>query len=630
MNREPQLRAEVESLLAAKQWAKARVAACRVWRDNPSPATANYVVSKCEKIVEHLSLAKCRLAILRTFTVEPAVPMLKAEAFAAGIQLDVYVGAFNAVDQEILDSQGALYQFRPDIVLLATLTRDVTPALWERFTTLSPESIEKECVRVNETYGNWIRTFRRHSEASLLVQNLEEPAWPSAGILDHQGELGQVAAIRAINRTVQQETKQYPGVFVVDYDGLVARYGRLAWHDEKKWLTMRMPIAAEHLPRLASEWMRHIRPLSSKVCKVLVTDLDNTLWGGVVGEDGLQGLQIGHEYPGAYYRNLQRSLLDLRNRGILLAVCSKNNLEDANEVFDKHPDMLLRRSDISCWRVNWNDKAQNLREIAAELNVGVDSLAFLDDNSIERERIRSDLPEVTVLDLPVDPADYATVLQNSQVFERHLLSREDAHRAEYYAREAQRTEARLSVGTLEEFYVSLEQEVEVAHTTADTTARVAQLTQKTNQFNLTTRRYTEQQISELAVRSDARVLCARVRDRFGDNGIVGASILRFRGDECELDTFLLSCRVIGRTVETAFLSAIAEEARRCGARRLKGLFFPTAKNSPAGDFFQRHGFEIAAEDASGSAWRLNLEERMVVCPRWIRITSDLDVRAKAA
>jgi HAD superfamily phosphatase (TIGR01681 family) len=213
------------------------------------------------------------------------------------------------------------------------------------------------------------------------------PALPSHGIFDAQSEVGQATAIREINEKLRQIARGHNGVYILDYDSLVARHGRVRWHDERKWLMARLPVSAENLVHLAKEWMRFIHPLSGKICKALVTDLDNTLWGGVVGEDGPDGIQLGPEYPGAAYQSLQRVLLDLYRRGIILAVCSKNNTSDAMEVLEEHPGMILRPRHFAALRINWNDKAENLREIAAELNIGIDSLAFLDDNPVERERV---------------------------------------------------------------------------------------------------------------------------------------------------------------------------------------------------------------------------------------------------
>jgi FkbH-like protein len=378
-------------------------------------------------------------------------------------------------------------------------------------------------------------------------------------------------------------------------------------------------VAATHVGYLAKEWARFLHPLTGKVAKAVAIDLDNTLWGGVIGEDGMAGIRLGGEYPGAAYRSLQRALLDLYRRGILLAVCSKNNPEDAMEALERHPEMLLRPQHFAALRINWQDKAQNLREIAAELNIGIDAIAFLDDNPVERQHVRAGLPEVTVIELPEDPMQYARVLRESPVFERLTLSEEDRERGQYYVAQRERTQLEQSVGSKEDFYRSLQQEAEVAAVSPATLARVAQLTQKTNQFNVTTRRYTEQEISDKAASPDWGVYSIRVRDRFADNGLVGVAILHFDGDGCEIDTLLLSCRVIGRTVETAFLAWLIERAEARGAKRIAGWFLPTKKNAPAKDFYASHGFDRASEDSRGVLWALDLPQSRVVRPEWVRL-----------
>jgi FkbH-like protein len=350
-------------------------------------------------------------------------------------------------------------------------------------------------------------------------------------------------------------------------------------------------------------------------------DLDHTLWGGVIGEDGMAGIQLGPEYPGAAYQELQRALLDLTRRGILLAVCSKNNPADAMEALENHPGMLLRPRDFAAMRINWNEKAQNLREIAAELNIGADSVAFLDDNPVERHEIREQLPETIVIELPRDAMRFAGTVRDCPYFERLTLSEEDRQRGEYYAAQRERAELERSVASKEDFYRWLEQVAEIAPVNPATLARVAQLTQKTNQFNLTTRRYTEQQIAEMAERAGWRVWSLRVSDRYADNGLVGVAIARVEGEVCEIDTFLLSCRVIGRTVETALLARLAQDARARGATRLEGWFLPTRKNAPAKDFYRDHGFEVAAQNDGGVLWRLDLTREQLRTPEWIRVAA---------
>jgi FkbH-like protein len=283
--------------------------------------------------------------------------------------------------------------------------------------------------------------------------------------------------------------------------------------------------------------------------------------------------------------------------------------------------MVLRPEHFAALRINWNDKVQSLREIAAELNVGLDSLAFVDDNPAERARVRSELPEVTVLDLPEDPMGYADTVRASPVFERLLLSTEDRERGKYYAEQRQRAELRDGAGSLEDYYYSLQQVVTVAPVQPENLARVAQLTQKTNQFNLTTRRYTEQQVEEISIRPGWDIFCVHVRDGFGDNGLVGVVITHDTDGVREIDTYLLSCRVIGRTVEKAVLAFVAEDARRRGCHELRGWFFPTKKNAPAQDFYAANGFRRFGEQGAGSEWSLDLARDVPACPRWINLVT---------
>jgi FkbH-like protein len=614
-----ELQQQIETKLDQGCWAAAHVALAELWSQHATPSKASYVVSRYEQLRPHLPLSSCRLALLRSFTVEPVVPLLRAAALVHGIDLTVQIGGFNTYAQEILAPTSQLYRFAPDVVILAVQTRDIAPDLWEGYTNLSPVEIKAAVERVVQGMRTWIRAFRAHSQAHLIVHTLEVPPFLSQGALDSQAETSQIATVQQINQELRGIASDHTGVYVLDYDALVARYGRTRWYDERKWLTMRMPIAAEYLLPLANEWLRFLHPLTGKLCKVVVTDLDNTLWGGIVGEDGRTGLQIGAEYPGAAYRALQRVLLDLYQRGIMLAVCSKNNMEDAMEVLAEHPEMLLRPQHFAALRINWNDKTQNLREIAAELNVGIDALAFVDDNPVERARVRTALPEVTVIDLPADPMEYAQAIRQAPVFERLVLSAEDRERGRYYAEQRQRVELEQSASSLEDFYHSLQQGVEIVPLTSETLVRVAQLTQKTNQFNLTTRRYNEQQLTEMAARPDWRVYTVRVKDCFGDSGLVGVAITHDIDAVSEIDTLLLSCRVIGRTVETALLSFLIQQSQARGRKQLQGWFLPTKKNAPAKAFYPDHKFRIGAEQPEGTLWTLDLRDAEIACPDWIRL-----------
>ena len=625
------LRAEVDGLIAQGAFESASRRLAELWRRDPASGTASFVTSRLDelrdklpektrdKLGDNLALTKFKLAILRSFTVEPIVPLLRAEAFAYDIDLEVHVGDFNTYVQDMLDGQSSLYRFAPNAVVLAARADQAAPELWRDFADLPPGAAQHAAERVVRGYEQWIGAFRKYSQAALIIHSLERPSSPSLGVLDDQSEAGQSGLIRQINRELRRIAAGFHGVYVLDYDALVARHGSEHWHDERKWLTARLPIAASYLLHMAREWMRFIVPLSGRTAKVLVVDLDNTLWGGVIGEDGMTGIKVGPEYPGAAYQALHRALLDLSRKGILLAVCSKNNLDDAMEALEKHPGMLVRPKHFAAMRINWTDKAQNLREIAEELNVGIDSLAFLDDNPFEREQVRAAIPEVTVIDLGKNPLEYASAVRNCAVFERLTLSSEDRQRTEIYAAQRQRAGAEQNFQSKEDFFRFLEQEAELEPVSDLTLARIAQLTQKTNQFNLTTRRYTEPQIAEMAKQPEWHIFSIRVRDRFGDHGLVGVAIAHDEGEQCEVDTFLLSCRVIGRTVETALLAHLAESAAQRGRKRLFGWFLPTKKNAPARDFYPQHGFNRQETNGTGSLWTLDLKRSTLRCPDWIKL-----------
>ncbi len=618
-NSRAELRAAIDRHIEAGDFAQTRAALQELWGEERNPATASYVISCYERLRPLANLTPCRLAILRSFTLEPAVPVLRAAALLGGIDVTAHITDFDNYSQQILDPASGLYAFNPDVVIFAVQARDIAPDLWDRFTDLTAQQRDARVKELMGAMSEWVRAFRSRSRASLLLHTLEQPAFPGAGILDVQNRQGQIELIREINMELQNLAAENPGVHVLDYDGLVSRRGRDGWHDERKWLTMRMPIGAENLAALAHEWLRFLHPLTGRIGKVLVTDLDNTLWGGVIGEDGINGIRMGREYPGAGYRALQRVLLDLNNRGILLAISSKNNEEEALEALN-HPDMLLRPEHFAAIYANWNPKQESLRQIAEDLNVGLDSLVFLDDNSAERQSIRLGLPEVTVIDLPSDHMGYAKAVRECPLFERTSSTAEDRDRSRFYVEQRQRRDVEKQMSSLEDFYRSLEQKVEIVPLGKDNLRRVAELIKKTNQFNLTTKRHSEAQVAAFGDDPNCDVYAVNVADRFGDNGLVGVCVTRSDGDACEIDTLLLSCRVIGRTVESAILSFLAEEARARGMNRLEGWYRPTRKNKPAESVYSTHNFELREQTDEGSQWVLDLRKATVDCPPWIQLT----------
>lgn len=612
------LRKEIDQQLAGGQWQTALAGLHQLWNSESRSAIANYVISCCEKLRPHLRLTACKVAVLRSFTLEPATPLLRAGGLLGGIDIQVRVGDFDNYAQEILDPASGLYELQPNVAILAVQTRDVLPEIWESYTDRTPAQLQESADTFLATLTEWVRLFRSRSTANLIIHNFEKPEAANSGVLDAQQD-GQGALIEAINQKLRAIASEVPGVYILDYDGLVARNGRAKWRDERKWLTMRMPIAADQLPQLANEWLRFLHPLTGRIGKVLVADLDNTLWGGVIGEDGMDGIRLDREYPGAAHRAVQRTLLDMSNRGILLAVASKNNEADAMQAINDHPEMLLRANNFAALQIHWNPKVESLRAIAEELNVGLDSLVFVDDNPVERQSVRTALPEVTVIELPSDPMGYAKAIRECPMFERLSSSEEDRKRGAYYVEQRQRKELEKNVTSVEDYYYSLNQRVELAPVSNATLSRVADLLKKTNQFNLTTRRHSEPEVVKFAADPDWDVYLTRVSDRFGDNGIVGVCITHRSGEICEIDTLLLSCRVIGRTVETAILHHLAEQNRARGVKQLQGWFLPTAKNKPAETFYPSHKFSEKTKTDAGTLWAMDLRETSVECPPWIEL-----------
>ena len=612
-------REDIDKDLAEGKLADAFRALADAWGREPSLNAAQLVIARYERHRADLDLLACKAAILRSITVEPLIPLLRAAAFVNGIDLEVRVSDFDTYAGEMLDPGSALYAFAPRVVVLALNTASAAPQLW------SPADDSEDALRATadetvERITSLIRAFRAASQADLIFHLLDSPDLTTRGSLETKA-YGQRAAIASVNERLCALARSMHGVHPLDYDALAARHGRREWFDEGKWEQFRLPATAQNLRHIADEWLRFIQPAIGAVVKAAVVDLDDTLWKGVLGDDGVAKLRMGADPPGTPYRAVQRALLALRERGIVLAICSKNDESDAMDVIEKHPDMLVRAEHFAAMRINWLGKAENVRSIAEELNIGLDAVAFIDDHPVERAEVRAMLPQVKVLDLPADPTKFARIILESPFFQRvTTASAEDRQRTQLYKEQGERAKLLSSVGSKEEFFRSLGQVAEIAAANDLTVGRVAQLTQKTNQFNLTTRRYAEADIARLAADPRCSVLTIKVSDRLGDNGIVGVAIAHDDGDACELDTFLLSCRVIGRGIETAFIAYIADQARLRGKSRLVGMFCPTAKNEPAKHFYDDHGFRRVADDADGSVWELALAKSGLKAPEWITVT----------
>jgi len=570
-----------------------------------------------------LGLEPLRVAVLRDITIEPLVPALRAELAVGGFAADMWTGGFDTVGQDALSASSGLDAAAPDLIIILRWLEQTAPDLATRFVTLGPMAATA-VQEVSQRIETELSAIRARLRAPIIINSFPLPDVTTLGILDAQLEAGHRRTIEDLNREILRVARSVPDVFVADLARLVGRIGSHVAVDERGWHTSRAPLGTPLILALAREYAKFVRALRGRVHKCLVLDCDDTLWGGVIGEDGLAGIRLDPSYPGSAYLAFQREVLNLRERGILLAIVSKNNEADVLEVLHDHPHMQIRESHLAGWRINWQDKATNLVELADELNIGVDSLVFVDDSEFERELVRERLPQVAVLDLGAEPSRYAARLTEAGLFDSLALTADDRTRMEMVAADRERKAAERTAATLEGFLAGLEMEATFGPPGPTDLPRIAQLTQKTNQFNLTTVRQTEGEIARLAAEPAADVHTLRLHDRFSELGLVGVAVVESEGDTASVNTLLMSCRVLGRGVEDAFLAHIARAAVDRGARRLRGTYIPTARNSQVATFYAERGFQAVAgggepTDGAPQTWEFDLAAGQLAAPAWIKI-----------
>ena len=553
----------------------------------PSPAAYLQAARRVEA-GEVGDLRPLRVAVLSTFTAEFLAPYLRVEGARRGLALTPWFAPWGQLEEQALDPASALYAERPEAVVVLARIED------------QPDFPARA--------GALLAALRRHSVARLLLANFAPPARLAAGLADPSLPLPEASATQQANDALAAACRAVPDAFIFDFARLVVEHGVAAWVDARLFHLARLPFGVNAQIALGRRLARTLRAAFFPPAKVLVLDLDHTLWGGVLGEDGLGGIALGDAYPGNVFQAFQRYLATLQTRGVLLAIASKNNAADVDELFARHQDLVLRREDFVAARINWEPKSDNLRAIAAELNLGLDSFVFLDDSPFEREEVRRALPMVQVLDFPPSPLGLIAAVEDSGCFDRLALGAEDRARTDLYRAQSVRRAAEEMAGSREEFLASLGLVATIGTVDAETLPRVAQLLAKTNQFNLTARRHGAAEVQALLA-AGAVALWLRLADRLGDHGLVGVA-LAVPGEPWRVDSFLLSCRVIGRGVETALLARLCEVVAARGGQELVGEYVPTAKNGIVADFYPRHGF-VAAD---GGTWRLALAAGAVQCP----------------
>jgi FkbH-like protein len=539
-----------------------------------------------------------RLALLGSATLAHLHPGIRVGGLRRGIHIETYENEYGQYWQEIDDPASPLHEFRPTIVLLALdghhLAAGVTAAM-------GPEdagrALDEIVARIVACWRGLRAAFSCH-----IVQQLPLPVHPPLLGENEQRLAGSRAAFLSAVTAEIRAHAETEGVDLLALDRHVALDGLEAWHDAGMWHRAKQEVTLAATPLYGDLVARLIAAKQGRSFKALVLDLDNTLWGGVVGDDGLEGLALGQGSAlGEAFAAFQDHARELSRRGVILAVCSKNDEANALEPFEKHPEMVLRRPDIACFVANWSDKAQNIRTIARELNIGLDALVFVDDNPFERALVRQELPMVAVPEITDDPTTYPRVLADAGYFEALAVTDDDRARATQYQANRARDALKETATDLPSYLRGLQMQLIWRRFDAIGLQRTVQLINKTNQFNLTTRRYTDDDV--LAIMRDPRCfgLQLRLLDRFGDNGIVAILIGRMTdGEDLLIDTWLMSCRVLGRQVEPTSLNLIAAEARRLGARRLIGEYLPTKKNGMVRDHYEKLGFAPLDGDGSGA------------------------------
>ena len=575
-------------------------------------------------------LLPVRLVLLSSFTTTLFDPSLKVEAARQGFLVDIHHGGFGQFEQALLGdewrSREAGARATEALVVMMRL-EDLHPDVGFRVYTDSPdgpdEAWEALSANVLARIESTLSIFRDRSNGPALVASFSMPEPRIGPIFDANLPGSLTYKLQALNRALLERVSQRAACHVWDYAGLVSAAGSARWTDPRLWALSRTPVSAANQPVLARHLTRTLRGALRPAAKCLVLDLDNTLWGGVIGDDGVTGIQLGDEHPGRAFKELQRAALGLRDRGILLAICSKNDPAVVHDALANHPEMLLKLKDFAATRINWSPKSQNLREIAKELNIGLDSLVFFDDNPVERAEVMEGAPEVQVVDVPVDPALYVRTLCDVAAFDAPSLTAEDRLRAQSYQAQIERRESEAHAGSLDEFLPSLQMEVAIGSWNAMTAQRIAQLVIKTNQFNTTTRRVSEAELAALH-EGGLGVYWLRLTDRYGDMGLIAVAVLTKDGTDAVIHTFVLSCRAANRAMEQTLVAYLAKKARDGGCTRLIGEFIPTPKNTPVVDLFPKLGFVLVETQPHDGVTRYayDLSKEDLIIPAFIRVREE--------
>ncbi len=534
---------------------------------------------------------KLKVAIIPSFTINGLDETLRVKCSESGIGYNSYVAGYGQYSQEFVNPKSKLYEFSPDITFLIIDIRNFLGKYFHSAHNLSPNERKLISKEKTQELENLIKNFTNNLDSKLIIMNFNIPSYSPNGILENKSEFGFDEMINEINYSLNNISKTNNSFYVYDFCKFVSKFGEENIFDYRQFHLGDIQISLNFIPSLANDLMSFIKPITGTNRKCIVLDLDNTLWGGVVGEDGFDGIELGHTPNGKAFVEFQKELLSLWHQGIILAVNSKNNTEDAMKVIKEHPNMVLREKNFASIQINWDDKANNMKKISDEINIGLDSMVFFDDDKLNQERIKQEFPEILTVELSNEPSHFVPTLKKLNDFNVLHRTNEDKKRGEMYSQQRECKSLERNISNLDDFLKELNICVKIKKSNEFLIPRISQLTMKTNQFNLTTRRYHEEEIRNLSNDKTYSVGCAQVLDKFGDNGITSVYIIKKSEKFWLIDTFLLSCRIMGRGVENAILSQILLDAKTNGVEEIRAEFIPSQKNKPSENFLSDNGFE---------------------------------------
>ncbi len=544
-----------------------------------------------------------KVALLGDTATQLLVTSIKGEAAARNMALDIYEGEYNQVERQLLDPTSDLYQFDAGIIIIFQSTHKLC-----EYHSLLP--VEKQELVAEERLSFLASVCENPALADkkIIYFNYPEIEDTVFGSYANKVDSSFSFQIRKLNYELMLLSKQYPNLFVCDIAGLQNMFGRQFMFSPNVYMSTEMVLSVNALPYVASRVVDIIGAIRGQFKKCLILDLDNTVWGGVIGDDGLEGIELGHGLGiGKAFTEFQMWVKKLKQRGIIICVASKNNEETAKEPFEKHPDMVLKLDDIAVFMANWETKVDNIRAIQGILNISFDSMVFLDDNPFERNIVRENIPGITVPELPEDPGKYLEYLYSLNLFETASYSNADKDRTKQYQVEAKRVSLAKTFTNEADFLKSLDMISTVTGFTKFNTPRVAQLSQRSNQFNLRTIRYTETDITSMAENPDIIDLSFTLEDKFGDNGLIAVIIMKKQDeDTLFIDTWFMSCRVLKRGMENFTLNTMVECAKKKGFKRIIGEYLPTPKNKMVEQHYPNLGFTPLSESPVGSRYVLDV------------------------